>query len=601
MPQPPASARPTARAHAPALGVAVRRRASATRPPLRARLRHVYLLGTVLLAAASAASSAQISRIEDVRAIAAAGAAELALERIERSQPAQSSGHGWAEWELARIDLLSRRQRHADVLARVQAHIAQVRDAALRAALLDRAAHAAVKLGRFTQARHLLVQAFVDGEKMSADDYRAARRTAIDAYLGEGQAEAAYLAMLRFRQDFSPLQAAETERFAAGLLAAGRADQAAQWLAQLGPGSPSAAMLRLRAGLIQPAAAAAQARALIAKGVTEPGWALLSAAGRAAADPEVELEVLEGRLNAPARAPAPPDVIAALWKAYAQAAERVANASQLLAGDDAKWAQAAERIRPKRARSARALIASLVLNAHTTDARARAQSQLMAWLRDAGLARTAWRLIGDESRFPVAQLDAQVRFELGVIAAEVGEAASGVRYWQGLPPMDGMSPSQWQARNLALMLRAGLIPQALSLAGAALDAKTRLDGESVRRLVAAASEALEFGHAEAARIVFQGLLAHADEVEQRRAVLAGLARVHETGGDPRAAAEAYLLAAASAKDPLEASALAARAAAGTNLMRAGLRADARSVFEWIADNARTAEARQAAERMLAKL
>ncbi|MGH8664783.1 MAG: hypothetical protein ACREUX_11000 [Burkholderiales bacterium] len=568
----------------------------------------VCRLGLMLLAAGlSATSWAQLSHIEDVRAedvraIAAAGAVELALERVERSQPPRSADPGWAEWELARLDLLSRRQRYADVLARVKTHAPDAGDSQLRASLLNVAAGAAVALGRFEQARGLLVQAFVHTEKMSAGDYRAARLTAIDAYLGEGRADPAYLAMLRFRQDFAPLQPAEVERFVAGLLAVGRADEAAQWLAQLGPDSPRGAMLRLRAGLIQPAAAAAQARALLAKGVIEPGWALLSAAGRAAADPEIELEVLEGRLNVFAiTASSQADSVAALWKAYVQVAERAANAAQLLTGDDAQWAQAASRMRPKRPRIARALTASLVVNARTPAARVRAQSQLLAWLRDAGLARTAWRLFSDANRFPVAQMDSQVRFELGMLAAEVGEAASGIRYWQGLPPMEGMGPSQWQARNLALLLQAGMIPQALSLAGGALEAKPRLDAESVRRITLAASDALDFGHAEAARIVFQGLLAHVDDVQQRAAVLTGLARAHESGGDPRAAAEAYLLAAVSAKDPHDPAALAAREAAAANLLRAGLRADARAVFEWIARNARSADARQAAERRLSRL
>jgi hypothetical protein len=466
--------------------------------------------------------------------------------------------------------------------------------------LLDRAARAAVELGQFAEARELLVQAFVSTE-MGTEDYRSARRTAIDAFLGEGQSNAAYLAMLRFRQDFSPLRPEEVERFVAGLLAAGRADEAAQWLTQLAAGSPSAAMLRLRAGLITPAAAAAQARALVEKGVTEPGWALLSAAGRALADPEIELEVLEGRLDVSTTVSSPMDSVAALWKSYLQVAERAANAAQLLAGDDGQWAQAASRIRSKQPRSARALVASLALDARTPGARARAQSQLLAWLRDAGLARTAWRLFSDTSRFPVAELDSQVRFELGALAAEVGEAAAGIRYWQGLPPMDGMGPSQWQARNVALLLQAGMTAEALRLAGGALDPNTRLDAESVRRLTMAASDALDFGHAQAAAIVFQGLLAHADEV-QRVAVLTGLARAHESGGNPRAAAEAYLLAAASAKDPqADAAALAAREAAAVSLLRAGLRADARAVFEWLAHNARAAETRQAASRRLSRL
>jgi hypothetical protein len=163
-----------------------------------------------------------------------------------------------------------------------------------------------------------------------------------------------------------------------------------------------------------------------------------------------------------------------------------------------------------------------------------------------------------------------------------------------------MGESQWQARNLALLLQAGMIAEALKLADGTLQAKTRLDAESVRRLTLAASRALDFGHVEAARSVFQGLLAHANDVQQRVAVLTGLARAQESGGDPRAAAENYLLAAVAAEDPQDPAALAAREAAGANLLRAGLHTDARAVFEWIARNARPVEARQAAERRLSQ-
>jgi hypothetical protein len=563
--------------------------------------RVLVLLVALIAGLVSATSRAQSPReLDDVRALAAAGALELALGRIERGQPRQATAPDWAEWELTRFELLTRRQRHADVLSRMSAHPAEVRGSTAYIPLRVRAAQAAVALGRFAEARDFLVQAFLASE-IGAEDYRSARRTAIDAFLGQGQTDAAYLAMLRFRQDFSPLRAAEAERFVAGLLTAGRADEAAQWLTLLEPGSPSGALLRLRAGLIPPAAAAAQARALIAQNVTDPGWTLLSAAGRALGDPAVELEVLEGRLNAAEPPAAQADTIGALWTAYAQFGERTANALQLLAGDDAQWLQAAERILPKQPRSARALAAALVLRARTSAARIRAQSLLLVWLHDAGLARTAWRLFSDAARFPVAELDSQVRRRLGELAAEVGEAAAGVRYWEGLPPMDGSSPQQWQAQVLALMLRAGRIADATRLADAALDAKGRLDAERIRALALAASDALDAGHAEIAQIVYRGLVAHARDAE-RMSVLTGLARAHEAGGDPRSAAEAYLLAASAAKEPkTDPSALAAREAAAIQLLRAGLRDDARAVLQWLARNAGPAAAKQAAERRLSRL
>jgi hypothetical protein len=200
----------------------------------------------------------------------------------------------------------------------------------------------------------------------------------------------------------------------------------------------------------------------------------------------------------------------------------------------------------------------------------------------------------------VAELNTRVRRELGELAALSGDAAKGLRYWEGLPPADGMSAQQWHARNLALMLQAGLVTQAASQAASALDPRTRLDAETVRRLLLAASDARELGHAAAARTVLQGLVAHADDA-QRMEVMTALARTYEAEGEHQAAAEAFLLAAAAAATPSAAAAVAAREAAASNLLRAGLSADARAVLAWIARNAQSEESRKAAERRLSRL
>jgi hypothetical protein len=557
-------------------------------------------IAIVFLLLSAASWPAQPAReLDNARALAAAGAVELALEGIERHQPPQRSNPDWTDWELLRFDLLARSERHADVLARMGSHTQAAGDAPLGASLLNGAARAAAALERFADARAFLVRLFI-GEA-SLDQYRVARRIAIEVYLRAGESDAAYLAMLRFRHDFAPLRPDEAEGFAAGLLAAGRADDAAQFLTQLPADSPTAALLRLRAGLMTPAAAAGQARALLDKGAREPAWHLLSAAGKASADPEIELEALERRLDSRVAASAHVESAAALWKAYAAVAQRAANELQLLSGDDAQWTQAAERMRPKRPRIARALLATLAIEARSNAARAQAQLRLLSSLRDAGLERAAWRLLSDSTRLPVAQLDSQVRFELGALAATVGAAAAGVRYWQGLPPMNGMTRKQWQVRNLILLLQAGMNADVARLAREALDAAQPLDAQSVRELRLAAADALELGHAEPARIVFQGLVAHVDDAA-RIQVLTGLARAHESGGDARAAARAYLLAATSAKDPQgDPAALSAREAAAVNLLRAGLRSDAQSVLEWIARHARVAETRRAAERRLSRL
>ncbi len=80
------------------------------------------------------------------------------------------------------------------------------------------------------------------------------------------------------------------------------------------------------------------------------------------------------------------------------------------------------------------------------------------------------------------------------------------------------------------------------------------------------------------------------------------ARVHELKGDATAAANFFLRSAllvqAAAPDAL---AFQARLLAALNLMRAGLKNDARAQFEWLLKNSKDAALTEAARRGLARL
>jgi hypothetical protein len=89
---------------------------------------------------------------------------------------------------------------------------------------------------------------------------------------------------------------------------------------------------------------------------------------------------------------------------------------------------------------------------------------------------------------------------------------------------------------------------------------------------------------------------------QAREALFGLGRTHELAGEPVPAAAHYLRSAllvqGTAPDAL---ALQARLLAGLNLMRAGLKDDARAQFEWLLRNAKEPPLIEAAKRALSRL
>ncbi|MCC6531856.1 MAG: hypothetical protein IT531_04840 [Burkholderiales bacterium] len=535
------------------------------------------------------------------RHIAAAGAIDLALSRIERGQPKQPGSAEWEQWEALRWELLAGRGRDAELLARVKAY----REYADRAAssVLRRAARAAIRLGDYGEARGLLARLFVRAE-LRGEDYRDARLGVIETYAAERNADAAYHAMLRFQQDFAPLRQEEAERFVAALVELERINDAAQWLSQVDPSSPWAAILRLRAGLLKADAAIAQARAALAKSAGDnPGaWALLAAGGQAQGSSSIAIEVAEQRLNAATAAGALPDRNhpgAALWRRYSEAAQAAANRAHLLSGDDAQWLAQASRMAAAEPQLARALLAHLALKAGAAQTRAEAQLKLLGSMRDAKLVAAAVRLFDDGERFPIDALDSRVRLELGKAALEARQPLFAVRLWRDLPP-SAESLAQWQLRQISALVQAGKNDDALAMVARIGQAQPALAPELQRRAIELAVAAMASTPA-LARALFSLVLPVAAGAE-RVQVLTGLAQLAEADADFRTAADAYLQAATlSPAQESDRAALAARAAAAANLVRAGLRADARALYQWLVQHAKDAAIKEAAAQALKSL
>jgi len=440
-----------------------------------------------------------LEALEIARRMAASGAADLALERIELGQPKDSAAPGWPEWELLRLNVLYARNRHADVLKRT----ALLRERALpdpiASAIWSIAARAAIQEGQGAAARASLARAFLRVE-LKGHDYRQLRLLVIDTYLADRNVDDAYRSMLRFQQDFAPLNRDELALFVGGLIELDRASDAAQWLTQLDPASAYASLLRLRAGLMSVDAAIKQARGLLAKGTDDAAWRLLLAAGRAQNNRAIEVEVHEAQLNVTNRAERHAIGMRtnALWSLYQTAGQQAANKLQLLSGEDAQWMQHAGRLAVSQPQIARALFAVLALSARTADARESAQLQLVGALRDHKLPETALHLFSDQQRFPVSAMGQRARLQLGALAAEQRQGALAVRYWRDLPVPEGLSATEWRIRNVAVLFQAGMVDAGIATAKVLFEAKNALSHEQVRRLIGVATDAIEVWHVRAA-------------------------------------------------------------------------------------------------------
>lgn len=544
-------------------------------------LRHftaAALVLTCLLVLPNAGAAAGADGLESTRSLARTGAVQLALHRIDTLQPADTGAPRWADWELLRLQLLAAADRHEDVLKRVAVLPAGV-NMKSRTDVHILAAQSALELGQGGTAREHAGRALwaPDG---SATQARELRLLVIRSQVRDAHGDDAYRSMLRFQQDYRPLDAETAAGFVNGLLDSGKTKEAVSWLALLEERGAAKLRLRLHTGLIAPQEAATQARAGFARNADPLWWRVLLDAGERLKSGELRIEALEHLLDVKK---APVADAKALWESYISYAREAANSHQLLAGDDLNWMEFAMRGRDRAPVIARAYFAYLARHARGQTERQQAQEQLAAAFAKAKLSRAALRLYAEGPGDPVA-LSAATRHTLGALAEGVAEHEQALRFWLGLPAPAGTSATDWNLQLAALALRAGRASVAADIARQLTTAKAVIPQAQLPAWIVLAQQFGDHGQHDGAQILFEHALLYADAA-QARVVLAGIARLHESRKQPLLAADYYLRAAQRASGP-DAAVAEARLQAGLNLARAGLLSDARTQFEWVLKNAR---------------
>lgn len=541
-----------------------------------------FRTGILLFFLFSASASGQNSEaLQAAYRLAAAGAPELALKRVEDLQPQKTGEARWADWEILRLSLLAQLGRNQEILNRVERLPTEAPNHVTRRALFL-GGRAALKAGNATLARRQLSRLLWQFGTLD-EEYRLARQLVIESYLAKMRGREAYLAMLRYEQDFKPVSRDLAQRFAQGLVAQGMEKEAGTWLAYLEDTHPVKLLARLKAGLAAPDAVVTQIRAAIKKGALSGHWQVLREAALRQGNAAPRLEADEQLLNLDDAAELGISAGAAaaqLWEGYRQVAEDLANRHQLLTGDDSSWLDLAYRQQPSTSSLGRALLAYLARHGAAPELREQALSQLLVTLRAAGLPRTAGRLLATAPRSAETAFSPETRHFLGAVAAEGGEEALGVRLWKELPPPQGVSADDWKLRLAALQVKAGQNGDAAGTLRQAMPGNERLAAATVQRIFDLAREILQRDPSTAAGLLAD--LAPGVEPLQRREVLFSLGRAADLANEPRRAADAFLQAAtlveARANDSLAQS---ARFQAALNLARAGLKQEARIQYQWL--------------------
>jgi len=554
----------------------------------------------ILLISFNARAQLDADALAITQRIADSGAPQTALARVEQLQPTVVSAPRWDEWEKLRCDLMLRLGRHQALVQRAAALPAGAADA-VTAYCQMQAARAAIALSQGAVARETLAR-LLWRQNVPAAEARALRLLVIESYLAENKPQDAYALMLRYQQDFRPVDRETAARFVDALLSAGMDKEAVNWYSQLDEASPVMVRIRLASGLITPDAAVAQVRAVLAKSRTASAWwSVLKQAATLQNNLLLQVEALENLLHTldDSRTERISSYAAELWKLYIAAAQEFANKEQLLQGDDANWSDYAARRMGASPVMARVFYAHLARLSKSTDSRQNAQLQLVFSLRGDNMGLVALHLFNDQ--FPVAQLDAQARYLLGSIALDRDQAAVAARYWLGLSVPPASDPDEWQIRLAQTLVRGGQANAGADALRALLAGRTSLPSGTMQRAVACVQQLQDSAQLKAADDLYRLLLPLAD-ARDRRKILVGLGRVAEAGKSFQHAADFFLQAALLGDGGVaDAVAFDARIAAASNMVRAGLKDDARAQLDWLQKNVKESEKLEIIRRERQKL
>ncbi len=555
----------------------------------------------------------------EVRQLAESGTPQLALDTLESHQPpVDQDPSAWMAWERLRIAILQNSGRWQDIvtrLARLPAGLPQ--DFVLWARTVR--AEARVHDGQARQAidelQGLVWETPVD---ISSPDWlHRWRRLILEAYLGAGMAEDAWLASLRYFRDYPEAGLADRLFRARIALAAGRPEEAMERLAN-DTRDPRAGMLYLLAQLRsgqRPARKVMQAglRQMRGKWADEKLkiylWAVVAEAARQAGDRATAALALENVIAAGRETPLPeglfdftPD---SLWQAYRDYAVFVGNQQQFLIGEDGPWFKQAEKVAAKLPVQSRALYALLLFEGQNEADRNRAALQFVVSARKRPRGGVLLQRLFLESKHfaDYRTIPPGARYVLADVALQRGDIrqASALMATLDAPP-EGTDPFFWHLRRSRIFVLGGDAARGAEALSRLLDDSPDLGREQLDRLLQVVFDLQTVKANEAAYRLFEKILPRAPDDTFRRELYYWMAESRMAQKRHAEAARLYLKSANTpefgAMDPW---AQTARYHAAEALAEAGMTSDARTLLTRLLKITKDPGRRALLQRQLQKL
>ena len=534
--------------------------------------------------------------LDEIAQLAKGGAAELALSLLSKEQPPYATdARQWMRWERMRIRIMEEHERWqalADGLADMPAELPDD----FLAWAQGRRARALLMSGHFVESRQLLRSLiWSQAGEGQAGHLEAYRQLVTQSYLLEGRIDDAYVAMLRFHQDYGDGDREAILLRARVLLASGRASESRPLLEQLGKKDPLIRSLLLLVDLrdgLKPAKVLAQADELSkGEGVSEEALYLLSGimaeAARREQSTSQEIIALEqwfrlqhfdkiwGQLfshNADN-----------LWESYQAYARHVGNREQLLIGNDAAWFSAAETTERRFPVRIRSLLALLAYNAYQRKDRERAHQALVEQLLalDNGIALVQQLYLHSSHFDGHSPVPATVAYVLVDQAIRDGDLPQASQLMQHLPePPEDTARFAWQMRRAKVFILAGEFEHTVSLLEALIPQSASLSEGQRDQLVQLLFDLQTVGQHERAYQLLQKVYNASPNFKLRRELLFWMADSRQAQQQYAEAARLYLLSATlidiASMDPW---AQTARYQAARNLAKARMAGDAEYIYQ----------------------
>lgn len=551
-----------------------------------------FLFAALLFAVCSVSGAAE-EDLKEIAQLAKSGAPQLALSLLQQGQPEFAADQAkWLRWERMRVRIMEQR---GDWQA-LEQHLATLPEDApadFRIWAMTRRARALVFDNRPQSARQVLRDLIWLDKEADSAQLAEWRQLVIQSYLREGRTDDAYVAMLRFHQDYGDGNSEAMLTRARVLLASNHPTEALSLLKSM-PQDRTTELLQMLARL----RSGGKAKSILHKlrsvkklsGYTPLQiyihYGIMAEAARSVDEPAFTVIALEQWF----RQPIPleewrelfsltPDM---LWDGYLAYAQRLGNDKQLLIGDDMKWYKLAEKTDKRYPVGKRSLYALLAQKAFATDIREKAAQKLIEMLQEMnnGMA-VAQQLFLNSSYFNQgAGIPRGVAYGLVDQAIRDGDLDSASRLMRYLPePPGDVAKFPWQLRRVKIFILAGDNRAAVELLRKLLPAVPSLGKAQRDQLMQLLFDLQNIGAHDDAYALLEEMYSIVPTLELRRELLFWMADSRLAQKKYVEAAQLYLRSATlSDYESMDPWAQTARYKAASTLAEGGMLADAAHIY-----------------------